>query len=399
VLAVAPELHVDDLVGALEANVDPEDAQRATRAGGMLDEAGILLPLVRAAVGVDLSVTAKTDIHDRLAISLLQHHRGHAAESVMAGRGRTPGSEEVLIEVARGLQRTDPSRAIDMADHGLACGFGSAHLPVIKARAAYEQGSREAFGYVDEVPREARLEVADVEFGLAVRDLRWQSAASRPVQGEVARPMGQLATLLSGEIVEAEGEPTDTGVNARLISTLIANLVLTTEGESRSGLAGLAEVADDFDRIHCEIPLGITAHAIGAAAAINTGDLAMAEGLLNQALLAQSGGEGEEMTHRLLYAYSRLLGGNFEEALKAVREGESNSWSLRDRFLLAAIDAAIGRRSGDTTRLRGNEPTRSWCEPRPVGFSPTSQSSCWRLGLDWAKYAECSRLPTNWPAS
>ncbi|RLE20689.1 MAG: hypothetical protein DRJ50_10345 [Actinobacteria bacterium] len=360
-LAVGPPLEVAEIVDALDDTFDRDGAERATRAGGVLAEDGLLVPLVRAAVLADLPRATRGRVHDQLAVALIQSHPIHAADSVMAGRGEAPGSERVLIDVARRLQRSDPARAIDMADHGLACGFDRSELTLIRARAAYEQGSRDAFGYLDDVPAGAQLHSTEIAFGLDIRDLRWRAAEGCPMTGATAGPLRQLASMLAGNVVELTDEGSGDGADVRLISSLASNLVLVAAGDFRSGLAGIAEIADDFDRIECDVPMGITPHAVGAVVALSFGDLAAAETLLDQALSAKSGGEGEETTHRLLHAYSRLVGGSFEEALKAVREGEEAAWSLRDRFLLAAIDAAIARRSGDTTRLR-----EAWKRADPV---------------------------------
>lgn len=353
VLAVAPGLPLADLLNSLDDSVDHEGAERATKAGGMLDEAELLLPIVRSAVVADLPSAAKSRIHDRLAVALIRRHPDHAANSVMLGRGDTPGSEAVLITAAQGLQHSDPARAIDMVDHGLACGFDRAELGPIRLTAAYEQGSRDAMGYLDDLPATHPL-AALVGFGLDIRDLRWQAAAARPVL-----PLQQLAMAFAGDLVVPSGEVSD--ANSRLVTSLVNNLNHLANGDSRQALAGFAEAADDYDRVHPDVPLGITPHAVGAAAAIGAGDLATSQGLLEQAISAQSGGQGEEATHRLLLAYTRLLGGNFKDALAAMREGEGSGWSLRDRFVLAAIDAAIARRSGDTTRLRD-----AWSRADPV---------------------------------
>jgi hypothetical protein len=137
----------------------------------------------------------------------------------MAGRGEASESEEVLIAVAQGLQRSDPARALDMAEHGLACGFDHTELTLIRLRAAYEQGSREVLGYLDEVSVDDQTRAAAVGFGLDMRDLRWQSAASRPLGEEVAAPLTELALMLSGKMVEPYGESPQPGANARLVSS------------------------------------------------------------------------------------------------------------------------------------------------------------------------------------
>lgn len=57
--------------------------------------------------------------------------------------------------------------------------------------------------------------------------------------------------------------------------------------------------------------------------------------------------------------------------MEAVRAGEEESWGQRDRFLLAALDAALARRSGDTARLR-----EAWRRVDPV---LVRQSPSWLL--------------------
>lgn len=351
-LAVAPPLAVDDLMPALEETVDHDSAERAARAGGVLDKSGLLIPIVRAAVIADLPSAARARIHDRLAVALSQSHPDHAAHSIMAGKGELSGSEDVLVAVAQGLQRSDPAKAIDIADHGLACGFDPSALTMVRLRAAYEQGSRDALGYLDEVPLDAESRAATIGFGLDMRDLRWQAATERPLGGDVAAPLRSLARMMSGGVPDSAETTPEANVKTRLVSSLVISLGHLAAGESRQALTGLAETADDYDRVNPDIVVGVTPHAIGAAAALCVGDLATSRGLLDQAISARAGGDAEQVTHRLLHAYTRLLDGDFEEALIVVREGEDAGWSLRDRFLLAAIDAAIARRSGDTARLR-----------------------------------------------
>ena len=157
-------------------------------------------------------------------------------------------------------------------------------------------------------------------------------------------------------------------------------------GDQRGALAGLVQAADDFDRLHPTAPLGFTPHGIGALAGLLTGDLVAVEHLCSQAVAHGSGGPGEDLFHHLVRAYGRLVRGDYRSALELGRRHRQPglvaggfgdgaidpaddptdsgtggprgvtvdplALSQRDRLVLAGLEAAIARRSGDTGRLR-----------------------------------------------
>lgn len=368
-LAVAPELDPADVVEALEEGLDRNYAQRAVRAGGLLDSDGLLIPLVRAAITADLTDTETAELHDRLAIVLTISQPDAAVEHLVAGSGTIPGATDALIDAARRLQVTDPDRALALADQASELGLVDDQLTLVRARAAFELGRGDALAYLDQLG-ETGPDAAAIAFGMDLRDLRWASAAARPLAGDLAEPMKALADMMTAGVGDVADEP-GASPQVALIRATARSVADVANGRTSDALSGFALAADDVDRVRPETPLGATPHGLGGLAATFVGDLDAAEALLTQAIDRRTGGAGEATAHRLLRAYVQLVGGDYQAALEAVRSGEGADWTQRDRFILAAIDAAIARRSGDTTRLRD-----AWKRADPV---LVRQSTSWLL--------------------
>ncbi len=369
-LALAPDLDTATAVEALDASFDGNSAQRGTRAGGVLDGDGHLIPLVRAAATADLTQSERAQIHDRFAIALTPTHPDAAVEHLVAGSGEIPGATDALVSAAERLQHTDPERALDLADQAEQSGMSNDEIVLVRAGAAFELGSSEALAHLDNVSSVTLPAAARLGFGIDLRDLRWESALGRPLSGDLADPMIALADCLWGSGFRIPAIP-DPGPQAALIMAVTRGLIDLANGDAANALSELARAADDFDRIRPDTPIGITPHALGGLCGMMIGDISAAESLLTQAIDNQSGGVGEATTHRLLRSYVRLVDGDYRSALEDVRAGEGEHWTQRDRFLLAAIDAALARRSGDTARLR-----QAWLRADPV---LVRQSTSWIL--------------------
>lgn len=367
-LSVAPDLEPATAVEALDEAFDRNSAQRGTRAGGVLDGDGLLIPLVQAAASADLTDAERSTIHDRFAVALTPTHPDAAVEHIVAGSGEIPGATDALVTAAERLQHTDPERALALADQAEQGGLISDEIILIRAGAAFELGTSEALAHLDQVSSATIPGAAALGYGIDVRDMRWQAALDRPLSDELAEPMQALAACLWGSNFDVP-VVADSGPQVGLVLSLIRGLVDLANGEAASALSELARSADDFDRLRPDTPLGITPHALGALCAIMIGDISAADSLLTQAIDNASGGAGEAVTHRLLRSYVRLTDGEYRFALEDVRDGEGPMWTQRDRFLLAAIDAALARRSGDTARLR-----EAWRRADPV---LVRQSTSW----------------------
>ncbi len=367
-LCVAPELEPATAVEALDEAFDRNSAQRGTRAGGVLDADGLLIPLVRAAASADLTDAERSTIHDRFAVALTPTHPDAAVEHIVAGSGEIPGATDALVTAAERLQHTDPERALALAEQAEQGGLISDEIVLVRAGAAFELGTSEALAHLDQVSSATLPGAAALGYGIDIRDMRWESALARSLGDDLAEPMLALAACLWGSAFEVPAVA-DPGPQASLIISITRGLVDLANGEAASALSELARAADDYDRIRPDTPLGITPHSLGALCAIMIGDISAADSLLTQAIDNSSGGAGEAVTHRLLRSYVRLTDGDFRFALEDVREGEGEAWTQRDRFLLAAIDAALARRSGDTSRLR-----EAWRRADPV---LVRQSTSW----------------------
>lgn len=370
VLALDPELDSATAIDALPPGSDRNAAERGIRAGGLVDRDGMLIPALRVAVLGDLTTDERSEIHDRLALSLNRHQPEQALQHLLSGSGTVEGTTETLLEAAHRRRASDPVKALELADQAAKAGVGAGELAQIRAEAAFNLGSPYALRYLDEVPDPATEPAALLGFGIDQRDLRFAQARSRPLRGELAEPLLGLARILIAEPF-SEKPTAVLSPQRQLFDQLGHGLNQVVHGQSANALTLFAEAGDDFDRVKPEAPVGVTPHAIGGTAALLLGDVVGADVLLTQAVQASSGGAGEATTHTLLLAYARLVAGEYAESLAAVREGEHGDWPHRDRFLLAVLDAALARRSGDTTRLRD-----AWARAEPV---LVRQSGSWLL--------------------
>lgn len=326
--------------------VDPDDAEAAVRASGALSADGVCVPLVRAAIRHSLPSQRRRQRHDQLAVLLADIDAGAAAEHLLSGTRSMADHNERLVRAANVVAVTDADRCLDLLERAAEFGPLDAELTIVEATAAFWAGRHDVLGRMDppaDTKRSQRERLAELGFGIDVRDLRWASAAKRDVDAALT----SFAAICVGE----RREPSDDSAPTTA-TRLRSGLAAVVDGDSGEGLEQLVMVVDDADRSTWTEPLGITPHAVGSLAALWIGDLPAAASLMERAQSLHSGGEGEARTHTLVAAYAALLAGRSSEALAVVDAGDEQTWPQRDRLLVAAIDAAIARRSGDTQRLR-----------------------------------------------
>ena len=370
ILAVDPDVDSAIAIDALPDGLDRSSAERGIRAGGLVDREGLLIPALRVAVVADLTTDDRAEIHDRLALSLNRQQPDQALHHLLSGSGTVDGATETLIDAAHQRRITDPTQALALADQAQKAGVEPEKLAATRAEASFALGSPDALRHLGQIPEESAELAAVLGFGIDQRDLRFVQASKRALTGELSDPLLNLARIL---IAEPYGESaTKVRSPQRLLFDQLGDgLSLVIGGSSADALALFVRASDDFDRIKPDAPVGVTPHTIGGTAALLLGDVVGADVILTQAVDANSGGQGEAVTHRLLLAYARLVAGEYSESLEAVRDGEGENWPHRDRFLLAVLDAALARRSGDTTRLRD-----AWSRAEPV---LVRQSGSWLL--------------------
>ncbi len=369
-LALAPDLDPVLVIRSVEGVLDVDTAERSARAGGLLDAEGRPHPLVVLAARRGLTAGERAGINDKLAVALLARAPESAMRHLIEGSGKLDDGPSLLAEAAERVAVLNPELCLELIELASEQGMETAALTLVQASAAFRAGRHDALGFQSLPADAARLEreaLALIGYGTDIRDLRWQSATGRVLTDDIQAPMHTFAQACLGSFVKVDVEPSATDQpEMSVISRLSAGLFSVVDGNPAAGLGLLATAADDYDRQQWSLPLGITPHVLGATCSIWVGDVAAAQGLLDQAVDQQSGGPGEATTHYLLRAYARLLNGDYADALDAVRAGDETTWPLRDRLLVAAIDAAIARRSGDTARLRD-----AWARSEAVLLRPT----------------------------
>jgi DNA-binding CsgD family transcriptional regulator len=395
----------------LAAELDGDEAERALRSGGLVGDDDRLIPLVRASVLADLPAGQRARLHDRAAAALARIDPVAAADHLLAGAGELPDGATILGSAALAASLTDPDRAVGYVDRAGQLGLGAADCALLRALVSFHAGAPDVLAHLDEAVAAADgplgSRAALLSYGADLRELRFADAASRRIGGDLAPPLEALASLLSGSLPDdpdssagsaaLPDHPATPGDSAggerpatpeltplaRVAATTVAGLNSLARGDAATAIGRLTAAADDFDRLRPSAPLGFTPHALGALAALQAGDPGAVEIFTEQAIDHDSGGPGERLTHQLLQAYGRLAGGDYAEALRLLRQhappdddtGGSGTSALlpqRDRLLLAALEAAIARRSGDTGRLRA-----SWRRTEAALIRP---SASWLLG-------------------
>jgi DNA-binding NarL/FixJ family response regulator len=392
------------------SEIDAGSAERAARAGGLVTDDDRLIPLVAEAVLSDLARADRGARHDRLAAHLAPTDTVAAARHLLAGTGAVDGAPQLLSTAALALAGTAPDEAHTMLDRAADLGLQTGELALIRGLIAFHAGAPEALGHLDRLQQATGgaldERAALLSFGLDLRELRFDSAANRPVQGELAEPLRNLASALVGRIGEdddtgndqSDGEPSPALTPiGRLAHAMAEAVVSLARGEASDSLGSLATAADDFDRLRPTIPFGITPHGLGALTAIVVGDLTAADLLCTQGLTQASGGPGERLTHELVQAYGQLLDGDYAQTLGLLRlhtdtygddpdaptgpGPRDQTLSQRDRLLLAGLEAAVARRSGDTGRLRA-----AWARAEQALIR---QSASWVLADLFAELLAC----------
>lgn len=354
-----PERAVGVHAGAV---ADQDDGEAAVRATGALDSQGRCVAIVRRAVRHMLPSQRRRERHDQLARLLLDVDPAAAAEHLLSGSQALPEHDDFLATATKRVAVSDADRCLDLLERAAEMRPLTADLTVVEATAAYWAGRHDVLGRLMPPPdakRAHRDQLAQLGFGIDVRDLRWAKAIDRPVDADLRA----FAAACLGRSDVDFGD-----VEAVAMARRIADGLRTVaSGGHDVGLEQLVLVADDADRSAWNIPLGITPHSVGALVALWIGDLPASSGMLERAAALDSGGEGEARTHRLLSAYVGLLGGSSVEASAVVEAGDEPTWPQRDRLLVAAIDAAVARRSGDTQRLRD-----AWARSEAALLRPAS---------------------------
>ncbi len=315
---------------------DAADLERRLRVSGLVD-GDRLIPIVAASFRADLTEDEHLRLVERLTAE--GHHLPPDANARL-----------LLVQVAR----EDPDTHVDV-DH---------------VAAAIRLGDPAGTSLLARLPDLAAPAAADAAFALDMRAMRWQRAGDRPIVGPTASRRLAIAAALAGDLSVRNHVALDTS-EAHALDDAIALLRAHAIDAGSDVVAMGTLLVDDAIAARVEPALGWSLAAIAAPVVAASGDPATAAALAQRAAESELGGPGETRTHLLLAAFYELMCDSYTAALELVRVGPDPSWPHRDQLLLAALDAALARRSGDTTRLRD-----AWrrCDPLL-----TRQSVTWLL--------------------
>lgn len=306
-------LRLDDAIAA--ARPDRDDTERRLRVSGLVD-GDRLLQVVTAACRLDLT----------------RSDRETLAESVSTS-GVSPSAD---VRAQIDLTNADPA---------------------LQAAAAFRLGAPDAERLIERASATgADDRTGELLFGTDMRAMRWQEAAAVVPSG----PLRSLAEAFAADFAS----PPETDGSRDVLHQTWTMISEHASGASDNAVAIGADVTERAQSLDFDRPTGWSPASISALIALASGDARTARTWALAAVDANASGDGEQRCHRLIAALAGIAVNEFSEALDLVRQGAGQEWPRRDRFLLAAIDAAIARRSGDTTRLRN-----AWqqCEPLLVG--------------------------------
>lgn len=386
-----PATPIETALTMADDDVDLDVAERELRAAGLvIDDPGVgavLIPLVVRAVLHAMTAAQRSMAHDRIAERLADNDPLGAAQHLLSGDGQAEGGPQVLATAALRLAVSEPDQADEFIDRAQRLGLPEHEGALLRALAAFHRGSPAALQHLD-LARQAAPEgtngrAALLGYGIDLRDLRFESASQRPIEGDLAEPLRALADGIAGR-PRVPDRAARTPL-AALVAVMAGGIEALAAGRSDEALGAMTSAVDDFDRMEPSAPLGMTPHALGSLVALGVGDLDAVDLLTKRALEQTSGGIGEAFAHRLLRAYGQLVAGDHGPALTLLRDhtpdddaataaplGDSDGpdhadpadpldgdelqvgrlLCQRDRLLLATLEAAIARRSGDTGRLR-----------------------------------------------
>jgi DNA-binding CsgD family transcriptional regulator len=347
------------------------------RASGLLLGSGEIVPLARwALLGMTpADVTRRT--RQRLLGLLLD--RGEQplelARTLAADGVRNQRAAQLLERHADTALKADPTLAGQLLGEAAATGAPVTGLAARRAHAAALSGDFDAaLQWADSVltdesaPDRARAAGVAATV-LAQRGLTVRSAELYRLAGPERAGSTALALLATGSPAEAaavleEGEcSTARGVPTMLASSewLIAEGVHQSLRTGPDAGADIAAALSTLTRAAALLePVGRTAllldtpAALAALVALHSGELGLAESVLQRALLAEVGGPPSRPRHLLLLAWVAMLQGRLSRAreqLAQARAAAGDPPEPRDDVFMRALEVGLARRSSDVPAL------------------------------------------------
>ncbi|NEK60128.1 LuxR family transcriptional regulator [Geodermatophilus sabuli] len=369
-----------ELLGVAEAGV--AELVTASRATGLLLGSGSVVPLVAHV----LLTTTPPDVTRRVRRQLLAVlvERGEEpvelARRLAAEHVRDPRAARLLERHGEAALTADPALAGELFGAAARTGAPVAGLAARRAQAAALAGDLDgALQWADAALTDPaapdRARAAGVAAAvLAQRGLLGQAAQLCRLAGPERAGSEALALLATGAPEEAAAVLDGARTAGVLPSVLSVSEELTAQGLAQSLRTG-ENAADDIAAALSTLtraaavlePVGRTAllvdspASLAALVALHSGELGVAESVLQRAVQADLGGAPCRPRYRLLLAWIAMLAGRMSlarEHMAAAQEG-AGRLEPRDEVFLQALEVGLARRSSDVPAL-----VRAWVRAR-----------------------------------
>ncbi|CAA9589630.1 MAG: hypothetical protein AVDCRST_MAG88-4621, partial [uncultured Thermomicrobiales bacterium] len=367
----APPRQVPPVLAGSGASIDGLLARG--RAAGLLLPDGRLIPLIRRAL---LAATPAYRVRE-LQYSLVDLSTGEGvpfrdvARKLARDGLQHPRVAAELVAAADAALSDAPEAAAALYEEAAAAGTDGLSTAARRAQAAAAMGDLDgACRILDHLL--AQEEAPDVARAADVAASIWAQRGMLSRGAEVYRWLGEgragssaaLAAVtmigsgdLEGAVRMLEGSAPGGSPTLRAVSVaLMARGVHDSLGSSPAqALPGLIRASDMMTASGQRVPLPDLPAALAALAALSSGELELAESVLEAALAGGQGGPAAYPRLKLLRAWTALQQDKPEEARSFAAEAVSAPGALapRDDFFLAALEVALARRTGDVPALVG----------------------------------------------
>jgi DNA-binding CsgD family transcriptional regulator/tetratricopeptide (TPR) repeat protein len=368
VLGVAPDRAVDLL-----------DAGRAT---GLLLDSGEVVPIAARA----LLAATPPDVTRRARRQLLALlvERGdepvELARRLAAERVRDRHAARLLERHGEAALSDDPALAAQLLGEAARSGAPVVSLAGRRAQAAALAGDLDGAlqwadtALADETAPDRARAAGVAAAVLAQRGLLSRAAGLCRLAGAERAGSAALVLLATGE-PDAAAAALEAGRAAPVLPTVLSvSEELTAQGVLQSLRTGDDAAADisaalsTLTRAAALLePVGRTAllvdtpAALAALVALHSGELGVAESVLQRAVDADLGGPLCRRRHRLLLAWIAMLAGRVSQARERMGQAQEGAGPLepRDDVVLQALEVGLARRSSDLPAL-----VRAWVRAR-----------------------------------
>ncbi|WP_344293453.1 LuxR C-terminal-related transcriptional regulator [Agromyces neolithicus] len=350
-------------------------------AEGLLMRNGQPVPLVRSTVRATIPVHRLIDVSSGLAEVIARAaETGDPGDHAWARVVRDPEVGAALVRHGDGLLASHPRRATELYRAAIDSGVDPATVTARRAQAAWAVNDLDTAGaLIDAAPHAAREidgdRLADVAAATwASRGMQEQSAAvyrAAPPDSPESTVRAMIAEFGVGALGDAEtgarevvtehaGAPSALGVSMQLLRRGLAASV-AAEG-SPTMLADLVRASEMYTSSHTSSAIPELPAVIAATVAVNLGDLATADSVIDDAISGGHGGDWARarlLLWRAWIAVQRAWPAEARESLTRAQECAPTPCP-RDALLACAVQVAIARRYEDAAGLQA-----AWRQARP----------------------------------